>query len=97
MKREDEELLSKDVLDKVQFVLCGYDLRGSVTEISANGETKTRALRPEESVWFEYEKNNKKLEFCPKCGGELVKFNNPYPYADKVCHTCRLAFVTHEE
>ena len=47
--------------------------------------------------WFEFEKNNKKLEFCPKCGGELVKFNNPYPYVDKVCHTCRLAFVTHEE
>jgi glycosyltransferase involved in cell wall biosynthesis len=49
--------LPNDILNKVQFVLCGYDLRGSVTEISANGETKTRALRPEESVWFEYEKN----------------------------------------
>lgn len=45
--------------------------------------------------WFEFEKNNKKLEFCPKCEGEFVKLNNPY--ADKVCHTCRLAFITHEE
>lgn len=78
--------LSKDVLDKVQFVLCGYDLRGSVTEISANGETKTRALRPEESVWFEYEKNitdNYKI-VSPMYKDFLLKFfpQVDYPNAD---------------
>lgn len=78
--------LSKDVLDKVQFVLCGYDLRGSVTEISANGETKTRALRPEESVWFEYEKNitdNYKI-VSPMYKDFLLKFfpQVDYPNSD---------------
>ena len=44
--------------------------------------------------WFEFAKNNEKLEACPKCGGTFEYKNNPY--ADKVCHVCRLAFVTHE-
>lgn len=42
--------------DKVQFVLCGFDLRGQVTEINREtGETKKRPIRPEETVWFKYE------------------------------------------
>ena len=45
--------------------------------------------------WYEFEKNNKNLECCPKCGGEFVKIDNPC--ADKVCHSCRLAFITREE
>lgn len=49
--------LSKDILDKIQFVLCGYDLRGTMTEILPNGETRNRPMLPEESVWFRYEQN----------------------------------------
>lgn len=49
--------LSKDILDKCQFVLCGYDLRGTITEIKNNGETTIRNMRPDEIVWFDYEKN----------------------------------------
>ena len=45
--------------------------------------------------YFEFEKNNKNLEYCPKCGGEFKHINNDY--ADKVCEKCRLAFITHEE
>ena len=45
--------------------------------------------------WFDFEKNNKNLECCPKCGGEFVKIGNPC--FDKVCHACRLAFITREE
>lgn len=51
------EKLSKDVLDNIQIVLCGYDLRGTISEIFPNGEVKTRDIYPEESVWFDYEKN----------------------------------------
>lgn len=42
---------------KFQFVLCGYDLRGSMTVI--NPQTKqqqTRDIEPHESVWYLYEK-----------------------------------------
>lgn len=45
--------------------------------------------------WFEFEKNNKNLDVCPKCGGTFDY--KKHPYADKVCHACRLAFVTHED
>lgn len=42
--------------DKVQFVLCGFDTRGTVTEF--NQETKQvvkRPIQPHETVWFKYE------------------------------------------
>ena len=45
--------------------------------------------------YFEFEKNNKNLDCCPKCGGDFKRINNDY--ADKVCEKCRLAFITYEE
>jgi glycosyltransferase involved in cell wall biosynthesis len=43
--------------NKIQFVLCGYDLRGTITEINKQTqEKKTRAIKPEETVWYKYEK-----------------------------------------
>jgi glycosyltransferase involved in cell wall biosynthesis len=43
--------------DKVQYVLCGFDTRGSVTEINKEtGEQKRRDIKPEETVWATYEK-----------------------------------------
>ena len=45
------------LIDKVQFVLCGYDLRGTMTVIDrATGKQKQRPIKPEESVWYKYEK-----------------------------------------
>ena len=42
--------------DKMQYVLCGFDTRGSVTEINQEtGERKQRAIKPEETVWARYE------------------------------------------
>lgn len=42
--------------DKLQYVLCGFDTRGTVTEINQQtGERKQRAIRPEETVWARYE------------------------------------------
>lgn len=42
--------------EKVQFVLCGFDTRGTVTEF--NKETNQvikRPIQPHETVWFKYE------------------------------------------
>ena len=41
--------------DKVQFVLCGFDLRGTVTEINEKNEQRQRPIKPLETVWYKYE------------------------------------------
>jgi glycosyltransferase involved in cell wall biosynthesis len=42
---------------ELQFVLCGFDTRGTITEINAQtGEHKKRPIKPEETVWAAYEK-----------------------------------------
>lgn len=51
------ESLPDDVKEKIQIVLCGYDLRGSVNMISPDGKSLgQRPIRPMESVWYTYEK-----------------------------------------
>ena len=43
--------------DNVQFVLCGFDTRGNVTEISQEtGERRVRPIQPKETVWYNYER-----------------------------------------
>jgi glycosyltransferase involved in cell wall biosynthesis len=42
--------------DRVQFVLCGFDTRGTRTIYKDNGEVETRPIYPQESVWCDYEK-----------------------------------------
>ena len=50
-------LKREGLLDKIQFVLCGYDLRGMMTMIDQKtGEQKQRPIKPKESVWYEYER-----------------------------------------
>jgi len=42
--------------EKLQFVLCGFDTRGTITEINQQtGEQKQRPIKPEETVWATYE------------------------------------------
>lgn len=42
---------------EVQFVLCGFDLRGTMTEVNQQtGEVHRREIKPTETVWYEYEK-----------------------------------------
>lgn len=49
--------LGKDVLDKIQIVLCGYDLRGTVNIVNQQGQMiGQRPIKPEESVWYTYER-----------------------------------------
>lgn len=80
--------LSKEELDKVQFVLCGYDLRGTVREINREtGQVNTRQIRPEESVWYRYEQtmtSDYKI-VSQDYKDFLLKFtpNSEYPNVDK--------------
>jgi glycosyltransferase involved in cell wall biosynthesis len=57
--------LPQDVIDQMQIVLCGFDVRGTVTMINPQtNETKTRDIQPQESVWYRYEQivtNNYKI------------------------------------
>lgn len=42
--------------NKFQFVLCGYDLRGSMTIFDEKtGKQTQRPITPKESVWYKYE------------------------------------------
>ena len=77
------------VQDKYSLYLCGFDIRGSVTEINPKtGEQKQRPIRPEETVWVQYEKiftNNYKfispehLEFLNKFKEEEYTLeDNPF-------------------
>jgi len=46
----------KPYKDQFSMYLCGFDIRGSVTEINKEtGEQKQRPIRPEETVWARYE------------------------------------------
>ena len=43
--------------EKYELYLCGFDTRGTVTEIDQKtGNQKQRDIKPEETVWAEYEK-----------------------------------------
>jgi len=41
---------------RAQFVLCGFDLRGTMRELNRHtGETTERPIRPDETAWSRYE------------------------------------------
>lgn len=45
------------LIDKIQIVLCGYDLRGTVNIVNQEGGmVGQRPIKPTESVWYSYEK-----------------------------------------
>lgn len=51
------KLKGDGLLDKVQFVVCGFDIRGKVTQINKEtGEQTQRDIHPHETVWVQYEK-----------------------------------------
>ena len=51
-------MLPKDILNKIQIVLCGYDLRGNINVVDKNGNfVEQRKIKPTESVWYTYERN----------------------------------------
>lgn len=46
---------NKEIKDKFQFILCGFDTRGNVTEQFPDGTQRTRAIKPEETIWCKFE------------------------------------------
>jgi len=76
-------LRADGLLDKVQFVLCGFDTRGTHTMIdSITGEQKTRAIKPLESVWYKYEQifTDNYQTISPEYKDFLMKFTlDEYP------------------
>lgn len=41
--------------DKFQVILCGFDTRGTITEIMPNGQHRPRPILPHETVWNKFE------------------------------------------
>lgn len=51
------KLKSANLIDKVQFVLCGFDTRGTNTHYNeATGEREVLNITPKQSIWYQYEK-----------------------------------------
>ncbi len=51
------KLKDDGLMDKIQFVLCGFDTRGVITIFNKDtGEKTQRKIQPTESTWYEYEK-----------------------------------------
>ena len=69
--------LPKEILDKIQIVLCGFDVRGTITMMNQDGSINSqRPIKPEESVWYTYEKivtDNYKI-CTPEYQSFLTKF-----------------------
>lgn len=75
------------LLDKIQIVLCGFDLGGTITVMDENGQVKgTRPITPNESVWTEYERilTDEYKIVSPRYKDFLTKYipNAQYPDVD---------------
>ena len=47
----------KGDMDRLQFVICGFDLNGTISYMDQKtGKVESRPIRPEETVWHKYEK-----------------------------------------
>jgi len=77
------KLKNDNLLDKVQFVLCGFDLRGYITNIDKEtGKQTQRKILPNESVWTKYEEiftDNYNI-VSPEYKEYLLKFNKDEYY-----------------
>jgi glycosyltransferase involved in cell wall biosynthesis len=75
------------IQDKLQYYVCGFDVRGTVTEINkeTGGQTQ-RPIKPQETVWVRYEEiftNNYKI-ISPEYKTYLDKFEDgDYPAIQK--------------
>lgn len=79
MMRSGIKVIGDTYKEKVQFVLCGFDISGEIIEINRETrEEKKRPIKPRETSWYQYEKiftnnyqfiNKEYLSF-------LVKFKN---------------------
>lgn len=49
------KIATKEILDKAEIHLCGYDLRGTTTVYNADGTITSRPIEPNETVWHRFE------------------------------------------
>jgi glycosyltransferase involved in cell wall biosynthesis len=85
-----KNIKSDGLLDKVQFVLCGYDLRGMITMINEQTKEQTqRPITPKESVWYQYERifTNDYQNVSPEYAKFLQTFKQEeYPNVENECY-----------
>ena len=77
-------MVAAGLKDKIQLVLCGYDLMGTITMVDKDGKTTgQRPIEPKESVWYRYEQNLTKdyTLISPEYRDFLQQFipNSQYP------------------
>ena len=80
--------LPQNILDKMQIVLCGYDLRGNINVVDKDGNfIEQRKIKPTESVWYTYERNvtDEYKIVSPEYKDFLLKFipNAQWPNVEK--------------
>ena len=78
------KLTTDGLIDKIQFVLCGFDIRGQHTEIDpvTKKEIGRRPLKPQETSWYQYERifTDDYKSISPKYKEFLMKFSQEeYP------------------
>lgn len=83
--RQGIHTIQNQFLDKTQFVLCGFDLRGQVSEINKQtGQIRKRDILPHETVWSQYEKifTNDYKSLSPEYSKFLLTFKDE-KYSDE--------------
>lgn len=71
------KLKGDNLMDKIQFVVCGFDIRGKVNTINQQtGEQTQRDILPHETVWCDYEKifTNNYTTISPEYKAHLLKY-----------------------
>jgi glycosyltransferase involved in cell wall biosynthesis len=77
------------VKDKFEVYLCGFDTRGTVTEIvRETGEQRQRPIQPHETVWYQYEQifTDKYKLVSPEQKEFLMKFKEDEFNGDALYH-----------
>lgn len=92
--------LPKYILDKIQFVLCGFDTRGTRTiYYTDTKKTVQRPIEPKESVWYDYEKivtnNYKIVDEDQKRFLHMFVPNSKYPNDDTAYKRCWTKDINH--
>lgn len=70
---------------KYQIIMCGYDIRGHMTEIMPDGSQRVRKIEPHETVWNNFERifTNNYACVSERYENWLKKHKNePYPFED---------------
>ena len=71
------KLTSDGLMDKIQFVVCGFDTRGKVSSFNKEtGEQTSRDILPHETVWCDYEKifTNNYKSISPEYKDHLLRY-----------------------